>query len=113
VPVDATGLLTVTAREQRSGKEAQVTVQPSHGLTDAEVEKLVLESVEHARADFTARRLIELKNKADADVRHTEKALPDAGNQLSDPQRRRIEEALAWARQGMQGADVDRLQDAV
>src|SRR5262249_709342 len=46
--VDANGLLTVTAREQRSGQEAQVTVQPSHGLTQDEVEQLVLDSIEHA-----------------------------------------------------------------
>jgi Fe-S protein assembly chaperone HscA len=110
--VDANGLLTVTAREQRSGKEATVTVQPSHGLTDAEVEKLVLESVEHARADFTARRLIELRNKTDATLRHTEKGLGEAGNQLTDDQRRRIVAALAWTRQAIQGDDVDRLQEA-
>src|SRR5437588_8912824 len=62
--VDANGLLTVSAKEQRSGKEMKVTVQPSHGLTQDEVENRVLESVEHARADFQARRFIELKNKA-------------------------------------------------
>src|SRR5439155_6453053 len=94
--VDANGLLTVSAREQRSGKEAKVTVQPSHGLTDAEVEQLVLDSIEHARTDFTARRFIELKNKADVTVRHTEKALADSGDQLSKAERQRIEEALTW-----------------
>src|SRR5947209_8443564 len=65
--VDANGLLTVSAREQRSGKEAKVTVQATHGLSQDEVERMVLESVEHAREDFHARRFIELKNKADAD----------------------------------------------
>jgi molecular chaperone DnaK len=109
--VDANGMLTVSAREQRSGKEAKVTVQPSHGLTDAEVEKLVLESVEHARADFTARRVIELRNKADATIRHTEKAIAQEAL-LTDDQRRRIDAALAWTRQAMQGDDVDRLQEA-
>src|SRR5207244_10279586 len=51
--VDANGLLTVSAKEQRSGKEAKVTIQPSHGLNDTEVDQLVLESVEHGSADFT------------------------------------------------------------
>jgi Fe-S protein assembly chaperone HscA len=110
--VDANGLLTVTAREQRSGKEAKVTVQPSHGLTDAEVEKFVLESVEHARADFSARRFIELRNKTDATIRHTEKALAEAGTLLTDAQRHRIDEALEGAGNAMQGNDVDRLQEA-
>jgi molecular chaperone DnaK (HSP70) len=110
--VDANGLLTVSAREQRSGKEAHVTVQPSHGLTDSEVEKLVLESVEHARADFTARRFIELKNKTDADIRHTEKVLAEAGALLNGAQRLRIGETLSEARLAMQGSEVEALQRA-
>src|SRR5262245_37692691 len=111
--VDANGLLTVTAKEQRSGQEAKVTVQPSHGMTDDEVERLVLESIEHARADFTARRLIELRNKADAEVGHTEKALAAQGMNLPAEQRQRIEAAVTWARQAIAGDDVDRLQEAV
>jgi Fe-S protein assembly chaperone HscA len=111
--VDANGLLTVTAKEQRSGQEAKVTVQPSHGLNQDEVEQLVLDSIEHAREDFAARRFIELKNKADADLRHTEKALAEGGSSLSDEQRRRIEAAMAWARQARQSDNGDRLQEAV
>jgi Fe-S protein assembly chaperone HscA len=110
--IDANGMLTVTAREQRSGKEAKVTVQPSHGLTDAEVEKLVMESVEHARADFTARRFIELKNKTDATIRHTKKGLAEAATLLTHTQRQEIDAALAGAHNAMQGNDVDLLQDA-
>jgi Fe-S protein assembly chaperone HscA len=111
--VDANGLLTVTAKEQRSGKEAKVTVQPSHGLTEEEVEKLVLDSVEHARDDFTARRLIELRNKADAEIRHTEKALAVQGAQLSPEQRARIEAAVVQVKEKILGEDVDRVQRAV
>jgi molecular chaperone DnaK (HSP70) len=111
--VDANGLLTVSAREQRSGQEAKVTVQPSHGLTNDEVERLVLESVENARADFAARRLIELKNKADADLRHTEKALAAEGQGLTAEQRQRIEAALAWGRQALNADNGDRLQEAL
>src|SRR5262245_42154658 len=111
--VDANGLLTVTAKELRSGQNAKITVQPSHGLTNDEVEQLVLESVEHARSDFTARRLIELRNKADAEVRHTEKALAGQGERLSAEERRRIETAATAVREAIQGDDVNRLQEAV
>ena len=111
--VDANGILTVTAREQRSGQEASVTVQPSHGLTKDEVERLVLESVEHAHEDFAARRFIELTNKADADLRHTEKALAEAGDKLSAEQRQRIDAAVALTKVAMQGQDVDALHRAV
>jgi molecular chaperone DnaK (HSP70) len=111
--VDANGILTVTAREQRSGKEAGVTVQPSHGLTKDEVERLVLESVEHAREDFTARRLIELRNKAETDLRHANRALEHSGTALTSEQRRRIEAAAAATEAAMHGSDVDLLQKAV
>lgn len=105
--VDANGLLTVSAKEQRSGQEAKVTVQPSHGLSEEEVEKLVLESVEHARADFQARRFIELKNKADADLRHTEKGLATPDVTLTAEQRQRIETAAVRTRAAMQGDSGD------
>jgi Fe-S protein assembly chaperone HscA len=111
--VDANGLLTVSAREQRSGQEAKVTVQPSHGLTNDEVERLVLESVDHARDDFRARRMIELRNKADADLRHTEKALAAEGASLTPKQRRRVEAAKAGVREAMQGDSGDVLHAAL
>lgn len=111
--VDANGLLTVTAKEQRSGQQATVTVQPSHGLTNDEVEALVLESVDHAREDFAARRFIELTNKADADLRHTAKALAQAGHRLTAEQRVVIDEAVTGTRAAMAGTDVDALHRAV
>jgi Fe-S protein assembly chaperone HscA len=111
--VDANGLLTVSAREQRSGREAKVTVQPSHGLTKDEVERLVLESVEHAREDFHARRLIELRNKADADLRHTDKALADAGASLTAEQRQRVEAATARVREAVPADNTDALHAAL
>jgi molecular chaperone DnaK (HSP70) len=111
--VDANGLLTVSAKEQRSGKEAKVTVQPSHGLSQDEVERLVLDSIENAKADFQARRFIELKNKADTDLRHTEKGLAASGVTLSAEERRRIESAASQTRAAMLGADGDQLQRAL
>ena len=61
--VDASGILTVTAKESRSGTEAKVTVTPAHGLSRDEIDRLVLESVEHARDDFRARLTIDLCKK--------------------------------------------------
>ncbi len=110
--VDANGLLRVTAKEQRSGKEASVEVKAAHGLSQEEVESLVLESVEHAHADFSARRFIELKNKADTDLRHTEKGLIAASSQLNADQLDEIAKAATILRVAMIGADVDALQRA-
>lgn len=111
--VDANGLLTVRAKEQRSGQEASVTVQPSHGLSRDEVERLVLESVEHAQEDFTARRWIELKNKAETDLRYTQKALENVGHDLSAEQRQAIDAAVAAVHDALKGQDVDTLHRAV
>src|SRR5262245_12430643 len=67
--VNENGMLTVTAKEQRSGKEAGVTVQAAHGLSPDEVDRLVLESVEYAHEDFTTARLIALRNDAERELR--------------------------------------------
>lgn len=111
--VDHNGMLTVTAKEQRSGVQAQVTVQPAHGLTREEVEQLVLESIEHAQEDFTARRLIELRNKAEADLRHTAKALAQAGDQLSPSQRQAIDTATETLQHAITQNDLPTLQSAL
>ena len=110
--VNADGILTVSAVEQRSGQKASVEVKASHGLSQDEVETLVLESVEYAHADFRARQFIELTNKADADLRHTTKGLTAAGDALTPEQLSAIDLAAAGLRRAMSGSDVPALQAA-
>ncbi len=110
--VDANGMLTVSAVEQRSGKRAAVAVRAAHGLTQDEVETLVLESVEHAHADFTARRFIELKNKADADLRHAANGLATAGDQLTADQHAAVDAVIAELRAAAAGSDLPTLERA-
>jgi molecular chaperone DnaK (HSP70) len=90
-----------------------VTVQPAHGLSHEDVEQLVLESVEHAHEDFRNRLLIELRNKADAEVRHTEKALAAAGDELAAEERSRVEAAVAAVRAAQTADDADGLRAAL
>jgi molecular chaperone DnaK len=108
--VNQDGMLTVMAKELRSGAQAQVSVQPAHGLNRDEIDQLVKESVEHAQEDFTARRLIELRNKASTDLRHTDKALAQAGDRLSPEQRERINDAAIHLRAAIALADLPGLQ---
>ena len=61
--IDANGILHVSAREQRSGKEAEIQVQPSYGLTDDQVESMILDSFDNAEEDFRKRQLIEARNE--------------------------------------------------
>ena len=111
--VDANGMLRVQAKEQRSGQQATIEVKAAHGLSQDEVERLVLESVDHAHADFGARRFIEYKNKADADLRHTAKALEQSGADLTAEQRQRIDAATATMNAAMAGTDANDLHAAV
>ena len=73
--IDANGILSVSARELRTGIEQAIEVKPSYGLTDEEVERMLIESFEHAEADFDARLLIEARNEAESVVQATEKSL--------------------------------------
>jgi molecular chaperone DnaK (HSP70) len=111
--VDANGLLTVSATENRSGRSMQVSVQPAHGLSEADVERLVLESVNHAHDDFRARLLIELRNKAEGEIRHTEKGLAAAGDQITDDQRAEIAAAVDRVRAAAAGDDPQPLRAAL
>ncbi len=89
--IDANGILQVKAREQRSGQEAQIEVKPTYGLTDEQVESMILESFDHAEEDFRERQLIEARNEAENLIAHVEKApMHAAWKQLTDEERRQI-----------------------
>ena len=71
--IDANGILHVSARELRSGKEAEIEVQPSYGLTDEQVENMILESFDYAEEDFRQRQVIEARNEAETILTALEK----------------------------------------
>jgi molecular chaperone DnaK (HSP70) len=111
--IDANGILSVTASELRTDIEQTIEVKPSYGLTDEEVERMLLDSFEHAEADFAARLLIEAKNEAESVITATEKTLraPEfadvAANDLKPGEQKRIEQALAGLKHVIQSSDRD------
>ena len=115
--IDANGILSVAARELRTGIEQAIEVKPSYGLTDQEVERMLIESFEHAEADFEARLLIDARNEAESVMHATDKVLrrPDfeviASEQLEPGERERIDEALAGLKAVMGGADRAAIKD--
>ena len=111
--VDANGLLTVSARELRSGQKAEVTVTPAHGLTNEEVEDLVLESVAHARDDHNARRFIELGQKASSLTSHTRRVMESPGVVMDPGERQAIENAMAEIEAARNSGNGDRLNSAI
>lgn len=105
--VDANGVLTVEAVEQRSEKRASIQVIPNHGLTRHEVERMELESYEHALADMTAHRLIDLRNQARLDMRQIRKQLEKVGDELDADYRTEIEQKMAAVRQYLDADEPD------
>lgn len=82
--IDADGILHVTAREQRSGKAAEIEVKPTYGLTDEQVEGMILDSFDHAEEDFAQRLLVETRNEAETILTAVARAPQNpAWNQLS------------------------------
>ncbi len=89
--IDANGILHVSARELRSGKEAEIQVQPSYGLTDEQVENMILDSFDNAEEDFRRRQLIEARNEAETMLAALEKGRKNpAWDQLSSQERSNI-----------------------
>jgi molecular chaperone DnaK len=103
--IDANGILQVAARDLRTGEQSSVEVQPSYGLTDSEIEKMLEESIEYAEQDFTERQLIEARSESEAILRATEKALAEPGIELDAAERRAIESVMAALRTAATGRD--------
>jgi|SRR5579875_459528 len=104
--IDASGILQVSARDLRTGEQNAMEVQPSYGLTDAEMEKMLEESIEFAEQDFTERQLIEARNEADTILRATERVLAREETQsLAPEERAKIIGAIKGLRRAVRGTD--------
>jgi molecular chaperone DnaK (HSP70) len=112
--IDASGILQVSARDLRTGEQHSIEVQPSYGLDDAEVERILEESIEHAEQDFFERQLIEARNEADAVLVATEKALEreqaEAPDDLPAEERESIEAAVKSLREAVAGKDYKQVR---
>jgi len=108
--LDADGILTVTAKEESTGKDASIEVQPMHGLTDDQVESMLRESFQHAREDFDLSRLANLRVEIGTMERAIEANLEDAGLDVETIEE--IRDALAEARSAARTGDVPRVQKA-
>ena len=111
--IDANGILHVSAREQRSGKQAEVEVKPTYGLTDEQVESMILESFDFAEQDIQQRQLIEARREAETIIAAVDKApTHPAWQQLTPDEieeiRRRREELKGW----IEGEDLKAIRDA-
>ena len=112
--VDADGLLSVEAQEQSSGAKARVEVKPSYGLTDAEIETMLRDSIEHAHDDLETRRLREQQVEAERVIEALGAALASDGDELLDAkERERVESALAELIEIARGDDVGAIKRGI
>jgi len=104
--IDANGILTVSARDLRTGQEHSIEVKPSYGLTDEQIERMLIDSFEFAEEDIRKRQLVEARNEAETVMRAAEKALAEnAGDLINDDERKGIRRALDDLSQTVGGAD--------
>ncbi len=109
--IDANGLLHVSATEQRSGKAAEIEVKPTYGLTDEQVESMILESFDFAEQDFAERQLIEAKNDANTILDAVAKAHDHAAwQQLTASERDAIAQAQRHLASILEGGDLDAIR---
>ena len=104
--IDANGILQVAAKDLRNGVEHLIEVQPSYGLNDADIERMLEESIEYAEQDFAERQLIEARTEAEAILTATAKALGNPKSaSLSEPERVKVEQTVAALQEAVTGTD--------
>ncbi len=110
--IDANGILNVSARDKATGKQQNITITASSGLTKDEIDKMKKEAEAHAAEDAKYRQEIEVKNRADSLVYTTERTLREHGDKVSAEDRQSIESALNAAREALKSDDLDRIKRA-
>jgi len=104
--IDANGILQVGAKDLRTGEQHSIEVQPSYGINDSEIERMLEESIEYAEQDFTERQLIEARTESEAILTATAKALANPQSPaLSADERARIEASVAALQESVAGSD--------
>jgi molecular chaperone DnaK/molecular chaperone HscA len=112
--IDADGILSASAQEQRTGKYQSIEVKPTYGLTDEQVEQMILESFEYAEADIEARLVIEARNEAETVLNATVKGVGDEQYaNLSDEEKAEISAASKNLREVMKSNNHQMIRDAI
>ena len=108
--IDANGILNVTAKDVKTGKEQRIVIKASSGLSEAEIKRMVSDAEAHAEDDKRFRELVGARNKADATVHSVEKALADAGEKVSDQDKKAANDAIAAVKAAMASDDKDDIE---
>jgi molecular chaperone DnaK len=108
--IDANGIVNVSARDKATGKEQQIRIQASGGLSEADIERMVKDAEAHAEEDKKRKAEVEAKNQAEALIHTTERALAEHGSKVGETERRAIENAMADLKEAVKGTDSDAIR---
>jgi molecular chaperone DnaK len=108
--IDANGILNVSAKDVKTGKEQRIVIKASSGLSEAEIKRMVSDAETHAEEDKKFRELVAARNKADASVHSVEKALKDVGDKISEDQKKAAADAVAAVKTAMSGDDREEIE---
>jgi molecular chaperone DnaK len=108
--IDANGIVNVSAKDKATGKEQQIRIQASGGLSEADIDKMVKDAEANAVADKKRREAVDAKNHADALVHSTEKALAEHGSKIAETERRAIEDAVSDLKEALKGDDAEAIK---
>jgi molecular chaperone DnaK len=108
--IDANGIVNVSAKDKATGKEQQIRIQASGGLSEADIQKMVKDAEANAAEDKKRREAVDAKNHADALVHSTEKALAEHGSKIAESERRAIEDAVSDLKEALKGDDAETIK---
>jgi molecular chaperone DnaK len=108
--IDANGIVSVQAKDKATGKEQQIRIQASGGLSEGDIEKMVKDAEAHAEEDKKRRELVEAKNQAESLVHTTERTLKEAGDKLPAGERETVEAAIRDLKSALESSDSERIK---
>jgi molecular chaperone DnaK len=108
--IDANGILNVSAKDKGTGKEQNIVIKASSGLSDEEVEKMVQDAEAHKAEDAKFHELVTARNTADSMIHATRKGLEDIGDKIEDSEKEAIENAIKDLEEAMKGDDKDDIE---
>ena len=111
--IDANGILNVSAKDEKTGKENKITIKANSGLTEAEIQQMVKDAELNAEEDKKARELIETRNSAEAQVHAIKKDLKEFGEQLTPEQKTEVESAITQVENNVTLEDKEKIQDSL
>jgi len=108
--IDANGIVNVSAKDKATGKEQQIRIEASGGLSDDEIDRMVQDAEAHADEDKKRREMVEAKNQAEALIHQTEKTLSEAGDKVPEADKSAAENAIKELKEVTEGDDLDAIQ---